>query len=83
MCSLDELYFAHSQGTDDEELDNELRLHAVNSYLDLIDKQPLPDVLIQVICWVCAYSNHIKIFDHHFFVRKHPSAESKIQFSLF
>lgn len=40
------------EGTDDEDLDNELRLHAVISYLDLIDKEALPDVLIQLISWV-------------------------------
>jgi len=40
------------EGIGDEDIDNELRLYAVNSYLDLIDKQHLPDLLIQVICWV-------------------------------
>ncbi|XP_065066485.1 uncharacterized protein LOC135692305 [Rhopilema esculentum] len=40
------------EGTDDDDLDNELRLHAVNSYLDLIDKDTIPDILTQVVCWV-------------------------------
>eukprot|EP00794_Sanderia_malayensis_P009386 gene9386-10375_t len=40
------------EGSDDDELDTDLRLYAVNSYLDLIEKPSLPDILIHLICWV-------------------------------
>ena len=39
-------------GTDDENADNEIRRFAVVSYLDLLEKPVLPDVLVRVICWV-------------------------------
>ena len=41
-----------AEGTDDEETDLELRLDAVTSYLDLLDKPHLPDILVKIICWV-------------------------------
>ncbi len=41
-----------AEGTDDEEMDSELRLDAVSSYLDLLDKPHLPDILVKIICWV-------------------------------
>ena len=40
-------------GTEDEDLDKELRGNAVSSYISLLEKpQELPDVLIKIICWV-------------------------------
>ena len=41
-----------SIGTDDEETDQELQKNAVLSYLTLLDKPHLPDVLIKIMCWV-------------------------------
>ena len=41
-----------STGTEDEDADNDLRRFAVNSYVDLLEKPVLPDILIRVICWV-------------------------------
>ena len=41
-----------AEGNDDEELDEELRRFAVFSYMDLLDKPVLPDILIRVISWV-------------------------------
>ncbi len=41
-----------AEGTDDEDTDAELRLDAVSSYLDLLEKQQLPDILVKIICWV-------------------------------
>ena len=41
-----------STGTEDEDADNDLRRFAVNSYIDLLEKPVLPDILIRVICWV-------------------------------
>ena len=41
------------KGTEDEDLDKELRGNAVSSYITLLSKpQELPDVLIKIICWV-------------------------------
>ena len=39
-------------GTDDEDADNEIRQFAVMSYMDLLEKPVLPDILVRVICWV-------------------------------
>lgn len=39
-------------GTDEEDADNEIRRFAVVSYMDLLEKPVLPDILIRVICWV-------------------------------
>ena len=39
-------------GTEDDEIDKELRNNAVLSYLELLDKPHLPDILIKIICWV-------------------------------
>eukprot|EP00003_Mantamonas_plastica_P010897 TRINITY_DN2043_c0_g1_i4.p1 TRINITY_DN2043_c0_g1~~TRINITY_DN2043_c0_g1_i4.p1 ORF type:complete len:1067 (-),score=443.58 TRINITY_DN2043_c0_g1_i4:615-3815(-) len=36
----------------DEDADNELRTFAVDSYLQLCEKTVLPDILVEVICWV-------------------------------
>ena len=47
-------------GTDDEKLDNDLRLYAVNSYLDLIAKPAVPDILLQLMCWVCLGTHFTK-----------------------
>ena len=41
-----------AEGTEDEETDNELQLDAVSSYLELLDKPHLPDILIKIISWV-------------------------------
>lgn len=41
-----------AEGTDDEDTDAELRLDAVSSYLDLVEKPHLPDILVKIICWV-------------------------------
>ncbi|XP_066270284.1 AP-4 complex subunit epsilon-1-like [Branchiostoma lanceolatum] len=40
-----------AEGTDDESEDAELRLHAVQSYLGLVERPHLPDILVQVSCW--------------------------------
>ena len=41
-----------AEGTEDEETDQMLRQDAVSSYLALLDKPHLPDMLIKIICWV-------------------------------
>jgi AP-4 complex subunit epsilon-1 len=41
-----------AEGSDDDNADAELRLYAVSSYLNLMDKPNLPDILVQVIAWV-------------------------------
>ncbi|XP_078360431.1 uncharacterized protein LOC144644775 isoform X2 [Oculina patagonica] len=41
-----------AEGNDDEEADNETRRFAVLSYIDLLEKPVLPDILVWVICWV-------------------------------
>lgn len=41
-----------AEGSDDEEVDNETRRFAVLSYIDLLEKPVLPDILVWVICWV-------------------------------
>ncbi|XP_067037313.1 AP-4 complex subunit epsilon-1-like isoform X2 [Acropora muricata] len=41
-----------AEGTDEEDADNEIRRFAVVSYMDLLEKPVLPDILIRVICWV-------------------------------
>lgn len=37
---------------DDEDATDDLRRHAVISYVELLEKPNLPDILIQLICWV-------------------------------
>lgn len=39
---------AEGAGTDDEAADNELRVQAANSYIDLLEKPKLPNVLLKV-----------------------------------
>ena len=39
-------------GNEDEEADEEIRRFAVLSYIDLLEKPVLPDILVWVICWV-------------------------------
>ena len=39
---------AEGAGEDDEAADTELRAHAVSSYMKLLEKPKLPDVLLQV-----------------------------------
>ena len=39
-------------GNEDEEADNEMRRFAVLSYIDLLEKPVLPDILVWIICWV-------------------------------
>ena len=41
-----------AEGTEDEETDQMLRQDAISSYLALLDKPHLPDILIKIICWV-------------------------------
>ena len=41
-----------AEGTDDDDTDVELRVDAVSSYLELLDKPHLPDILVKIICWV-------------------------------
>ncbi len=41
-----------AEGTDDEDTDMELRLDAVSTYVDLLDKPHLPDILVKIMCWV-------------------------------
>ena len=46
-------YFSHVLiGTDDEDADNEIRRFAVMSYMDLLEKPVLSDILVRLICWV-------------------------------
>lgn len=50
-----------AEGTEDEETDRELRMDAVSSYLALLDKPNLPDILIKIMCWVggCGLQDHV------------------------
>ena len=50
-----------AEGTEDEETDRELRTDAVSSYLALLDKPHLPDILIKIMCWVggCGLQDHV------------------------
>lgn len=41
-----------AEGNEDEEADNEMRRFAVLSYIDLLEKPVLPDILVWIICWV-------------------------------
>ena len=41
-----------AEGTEDETTDMELRQDAVSTYIELLDKPHLPDILIKIICWV-------------------------------
>lgn len=43
---------AEGTGGDDEEGDLELRVEAVESLIDLMDKPSLPDVLVQCMAWI-------------------------------
>ena len=43
---------AEGAGEEDEAADAELRSQAVASYLALLQKPKLPDILLKVICWV-------------------------------
>lgn len=43
---------AEGTGGDDEEGDLELRIEAVESLIELMDKPSLPDVLVQCMAWV-------------------------------
>lgn len=43
-------------GTEDEDQDSELRLYAVDSYMELAEQENLPDVLVKIMCWVCIKS---------------------------
>ena len=42
-----------AEGSEDEAADLELRQDAVSTYIELLDKPHLPDILIKIICWVC------------------------------
>ena len=58
-----------AEGTEDEETDQELRMDAVSSYLALLDKPHLPDILIKIMCWVSGCGLHHAItssLHHHF-----------------
>ena len=39
-------------GTEDEEEDEELRIFVASSYIDLLEVNNLPDVLVQTMAWV-------------------------------
>ncbi|XP_068743857.1 uncharacterized protein [Montipora capricornis] len=41
-----------AEGTDDEDADNEIRRFAVTTYMGLLEKPVLPDILVRVISWV-------------------------------
>ena len=41
-----------AEGTEDEATDQELRQDAVETYVGLLEKPSLPDVLVKIICWV-------------------------------
>ena len=41
-----------AEGSEDEAADLELRQDAVSTYIELLDKPHLPDILIKIICWV-------------------------------
>ncbi|KAL5469365.1 hypothetical protein EMCRGX_G030615 [Ephydatia muelleri] len=48
-----------AEGTDDEEADAELRADAVASYIEMLDKPNIPDVLVQIIAWVVSEYNYV------------------------
>ncbi|KAK3754940.1 hypothetical protein QZH41_019358 [Actinostola sp. cb2023] len=48
-----------AEGNDDEEAEEELRRFAVVSYLDLLEKPVLPDILVQVICWILGEYSYV------------------------
>ncbi|XP_065178615.1 AP-4 complex subunit epsilon-1-like [Sycon ciliatum] len=41
-----------AEGTEDEDQDLELRLYAVESYMELTDHLILPNILVKIMCWV-------------------------------
>ena len=41
-----------AEGTDDDDLDNELRIQAVSEYMSLLKRVQLPDILMHVVAWV-------------------------------
>lgn len=49
---------AEGTGEDDEEADAGLRQEAVESYLQLLDKPKLPQILLKVIAWVLGEYGH-------------------------
>ena len=49
-----------AEGTDDEEADTELRADAVAAYVEMLDKPTIPDILVQIICWVGPSGGHFK-----------------------
>ena len=51
LC-LSKIYCLLSTGTDDENEDHEIRRFAVISYINLLEKPILPDILIRVNSWV-------------------------------
>ena len=55
-CLSGKYYLSCFQGNDDE-ADNETRRFAVLSYIDLLEKPVLPDILVWVICWVSRFLN--------------------------
>ena len=46
------LCFLMLLGSEDDDQDTELRLYAVDSYMELSEQPVLPDVLIKIMCWV-------------------------------
>mmetsp|Transcript_47898 Transcript_47898/g.89251 ORF Transcript_47898/g.89251 Transcript_47898/m.89251 type:complete len:978 (-) Transcript_47898:454-3387(-) len=43
---------AEGAGDEDADADHELRVSAVESYMELLKKPKLPEVLLKIICWV-------------------------------
>ena len=59
-------------GNEDEEAEQELRRFAVSSYMDLPENPVLPDILVQVICWVCLLEKLVSeiVVKEHFSSKK-------------
>ena len=55
MLCLNKIPCLLSTGTDNENEDNEIRRFAVMSYINLLEKPVLPDILIRVNSWVSCY----------------------------
>ena len=52
-----------AEGTEDEEMDRELRANAMASYVALLDKPHLPDALVSIICWVRSAARLVSVAD--------------------
>ena len=54
-----------AEGTEDEQADEDLRRFAVSSFMDLLEKPHIPDILLRLISWVRhAFTRGISIWRH-------------------